>query len=127
MAPIVEGPEDGASIREFELCNGSQILADALEIAQVHAEGLEKDALNGEVVADDGYSSLRVFVADVEDGVPGAFLEPDYGLTAGHGEGADIDSPLFQDVGIAFTEVGAEEAVELSDVQFSKIFNGLNG
>ncbi len=127
MAPIVQGPEYGVAIGEIELGDGCQILTDALEVAEVHPEGLEKDTLNGEVMADGGYRSFWVPVTYLEDGVPGTLLEADNGLAAGHGKGADVDSPLFQDVGIALTEVEAVEAVELTDVQFSEGLHGVDG
>lgn len=127
MALIVQGPEYRVSIGKIELGDGRQIQADALEVAEVHTQGLEKNALDCEVVADGGYRSLRVPVADVEDGVPGAFLEPDDRLATGHGEGANVDAPLFQDVGISLTQVGAVEAIELTDVQLSEVVHGIDG
>ena len=126
MAPIVQGTEDGVTIGEIEFGYGCEVLTYALEIAQVHSQGLKEDALYSEVVADGDNRARGVAVADVEDCVPGTFLEPDDGLAAGHGEGADVDPPLFQDVRIAFTKVGALEAIQLADVQLPEVLGGID-
>ena len=127
MAPVVQGAEDGVTIGEIEFGYGCEVLAYALEIAQVHSQGLKEDALYSEVVADGDNRARGVAVSDVEDCVPGTFLEPDDGLAAWHGEGADVDPPLFQDVRIAFTEVGALEAIKLADVQLPEVLDGIDG
>ena len=127
MAPVVQGAEDRFAIGEIEFSDGCEVLADALEVAQVHAEGLEKDALDCEIVTNGGHRTLRMSVSDVEDCSPGAFLESSNRLAAGHCEGTNVDAPLFQDVGVAIMEVGALEAIQFTDIQFSEVLDGIDG
>ena len=78
VAPIVEGLEGGLTVSEVHLADGCKILPNALEVAQVHPQRLDKDALNGKVVADGGDSDVFIMTfANPQDGFPGALLQAD--------------------------------------------------